>query len=136
MSEEVVKVNSVDELLDWTPVKGDVEVKRLVYKSALEFRGQADDLYMAVGCLIVGRLFGWRVVRLTLSPSNYAKYQRILAFGLDEPGNFHFNEWMRAEEPLFYKSWGLKLIGKLQDFWAAVKGRRPDLPIEKRRELS
>lgn len=135
MSEEL-KVNSVEELLDITHVKSDEEVKRLICRASMEFHGQVDDLYSAVGCLIVGRLLGWRVIRLTLTPMNYAKYQRILALGLDEPGQFHFNKWMRERERLSYKSLGLRLLDGTRDFWLAVKGRLSDLPLSRRREVT
>lgn len=129
------KVNDVQELLDITHVKSRDEVERLICRASWEFHGQADDLYMAIGCLVVGRLYGWRILRLTLSPKNYARYQRILALGLDEPGEFHFNKWMRAEERLAYKSIGLKLANLAGDFWAAVKGRFTDMPLHMRREV-
>lgn len=134
MSEEL-KVNSVEDLLDITHVKSDDDVKRLICRAAWEFKGQADDLCMAVGCLVVGRLFGWRVLRIILDGKDYAKYQRILALGLDEPGEFHFNKWMREKDRLSYKSVGLKLVTTAGDFWAAVKGRLSDLPIHRRREV-
>lgn len=130
------KVIDVQELLDLIHVKSSGEVERLVARSSLEFKGQADDLYMAVGCLLVGRLYGWRVLRLTLTSKQYAKYQRILALGLDEPGGgFRFGEWMRERERLSYKSIGLKLADMIGDFWAACKGCIAELPLAKRRDV-
>ena len=129
------KVTDVQELLDIVHVKPSDEVERLVCRASWEFHGQIDDLYMAVGALVVGRLFGWRILRLTLTSKQYAKYQRILALGLDEPGEFHFNQWMRERERLKYKSIGLKVVDGIGDFWLAVKGRIPSLPLSKRRDI-
>ncbi len=129
------KVTDVQELLDLTHVKSTNEVERLIARSSLEFKGQADDLYMAIGSLVVGRLYGWRILRLTLTSKDYAKYQRILALGLDEPGEFRFGEWMRERERLSYKSIGLKLVDGIGDFWAACKGCIAELPLAKRRDV-
>lgn len=134
MSDQV-KVTDVQELLDLTHVKPSNEVERLIARSSLDFKGQADDLYMAVGCLVVGRLYGWRILRLTLTSKDYAKYQRILSSGLDQPGEFRFAEWMRERERLSYKSIGLELVDLVGDFWAACKGRIPELPLAKRRDV-
>lgn len=133
MSEDMRKA-SVDELLDIVHVRSDDDVKLLICQASLRFRGQVDDLFMAVGCLVVGRLMGWRVLRIALSGREYAKYQRILSLGTDS-GEFHFNQWVRDRERLAYKSFGLKLVDAAGDFWAAVKGRLSSLPVARRREI-
>lgn len=129
------QVVDIQELLEITHVKSNDEVNRLICRSSWQFKGQADDLYMAVGALVVGRLFGWRILRLTLDSKQYAKYQRILSQGLDEPGDFHFNEWMRERDRLSYKSVSLAMLDTLGDFWAACKGRIAEFPISKRRDI-
>lgn len=135
MSEEN-KVKDIQELLDIPHLKTDDEVKRLICQATWEFRGQIDDLYSAVGCLVVGRLLGWRVLRISLNSKDYAKYQRILSAGQEESGEFKFSAWMRDEERLAYKSLGLFLVKKAGDFWAAVKGRIADLPLSRRRDVA
>ncbi len=130
------KVNSLDELLGMTHVKQDDEVQRLICRASWEFKGQITHLYTAVGALVVGRLFGWRILRLTLDAKEYAMCQRILAVGLDDPGEFKFNQWMREREKLAYKSIGLALVDTVGDFWAACKGRISQLPLAKRRDIS
>lgn len=129
------KIETVDELLSWTPVKSDDDVKRLIYAAALDFRGNVDDLFMAAGCLFLGRVFGWRILRIAFSASDYARYQRVLSAGVDGSGGFKFADWMREEEPLARKSLVLALIKGLGRFWDAVKGRCPDFPISRRREV-
>lgn len=128
------RVETVEELLSWTPVKSDDEVKRVICGASLSYRGNADDLVMAVGYLVLGRLFGWHVVRLLASRSGYARSQRILSAGLDGQ-EFKFSEWMRPEEPLARKSIVLSVIKAAGRFWDAIKGRCPDLPISRRRDL-
>lgn len=129
------EVTDVSELLEISHIKSDDELKALISRASWHFTGGIDDLYMAVGCLVVGRLFGWRILRLTLTAKNYAKYQRVLALGLEQPGQFKFSEWMRKEERLAYKSIGLRLVNLAGDFWAAAKGLLPDLPLSKRRDV-
>jgi hypothetical protein len=136
MSDKVKKVDNVEELLHYTHVVPDEEqLRKLIYKAALDFRGQIDDLFIAVGALYLGRLFGWRVLRLVFSSVNYAKYQRILSKGMESGESFSFNNWMREREILSYKSIGLELVDKIGGFWEAVKGRCSQLPIHTRREV-
>jgi hypothetical protein len=78
-----------------------------------DFKGQIPDLYQMVGIVIVGRLFGWRVIRLTASRSMWAKVTRV--FG--DP-----KEWMPEYGRLAHKSVGLKLVEQIGDFWDFING--------------
>jgi hypothetical protein len=133
MSNEVVKVKSVEELLLFNTKRSDDEVKRLVYKAALLFHGDINDLIVAVGCLYVGRLLGWRVIRLVYSNKRYSDFQKILSLGMDN-GDFKFADWFEDRERLSYKSYGLWLVDKAQSFWDTVRGVKP-LPLVERRLL-
>lgn len=117
-----VKVNSVEELFVFPPKRDDEEVKRLVYNAIFNFRGDGHDLITAIGCLYVGRLFGWRVIRLIFSSRRYAEFQRILTMGMQDNQPFKFADWMRDDERLTYRSFGLELVDKAQAFWDTVRG--------------
>ncbi|MEI2802150.1 MAG: hypothetical protein V9E84_00065, partial [Trichococcus flocculiformis] len=65
------------------------------------------------GCLVVGRFFGWRVVRLTVSRRMWMLVSR--SFG--DP-----KEWMPERGPLARKSLGLKVVDKLGDYWDFING--------------
>ena len=80
-----------------------------------EFKGQIPDLYQMVGIVIVGRMFGWRVVRLTASRSMWARVTRT--FG--DP-----KIWMPERGLLAHKSCGLALVDKLGDYWNFINGNR------------
>lgn len=117
-----VKVNSVEELFIIQPKRDDEEVKRLVYNAIFNFRGDGHDLMTAVGCLYVGRLFGWRVIRLIFSAKKYAEFQRILSMGMESGQEFKFSDWMRDDERLAYRSIGLEIVDTAKKFWDTVRG--------------
>lgn len=81
-----------------------------------DFRGQAPDLYQMVGIVMVGRLFGWRVIRLTVSRRMWVMVTK--AFG--DP-----KEWMPEEGLLAHKSVGLQVVKRLGDYWDFINGVIP-----------
>jgi hypothetical protein len=93
-----------------------------------EFKGQIPELYQMVGMVIVGRLFGWRVVRLTSSPRSWKNLNRW--FG--DP-----KELMPERGRLAYKSLGLKIVDTLGDYWDFIKGVTPrdDLSAQDRKAI-
>jgi hypothetical protein len=93
-----------------------------------QFKGQIPDLYQMVGILVVGRLFGWRVVRLTCSSRIWS--QTIKWFG--DP-----KELMPERGRLAYKSAGLAFIDKAGGYWDFIKGvtSREEIPLETRKML-
>lgn len=107
----------------------DEELCKRVDEVAKEFRGQAPDLYRIVGAVMVGRLYGWRVVRLTVSGSTWTSMTKW--FG--DP-----KEWMPPEGPLVHKSVGLKLVDRVGDYWGFIKGHvnRDDVPALERKRFT
>lgn len=78
-----------------------------------DFKGQLDDLYKVVGMLVVGQLYGWRVMRLVASRSVWTN--SIKFFGdpkllMPERGN------------LWQKSVGLRAVDALDAYWDVIKG--------------
>ena len=93
-----------------------------------EFTGQMPTLYQMVGMIVVGRLFGWRVIRLTASRSLWEKTTR--AFG--DPKLL-----MPERGVLAYKSVGLKISDQMGEYWALIKGEvsRDGLPARDRKMI-
>lgn len=81
-----------------------------------QFKGQIPDLYQMIGIVMVGRLFGWRVVRLTASRRMWMMVTRT--FG--DP-----KVWMPERGRLAHKSAGLQIINNLGDYWDFIKGNVP-----------
>lgn len=79
-----------------------------------EFHGQLDDLYKAVGMIVVGQLYGWRVMRLVSARSTWT--MAIKLFG--DPKTL-----MEDEGKLAHKSYGLRFIKQSEKlYWDFVKG--------------
>ena len=81
-----------------------------------EFSGQLPDLCQIVGVVVVGRLFGWRVVRLAVSRRVWS--MTIKAFG--DP-----KKLMPERGLLAYKSVGLKITDELGEYWSLISGSKP-----------
>ncbi len=107
----------------------DEELYKRIDDVAKDFRGQFPDLYQLVGAVVLGRLFGWRVVRLTVSRSTWTKITRL--FG--DP-----KQWMPDEGRLAYKSVGLRMVKQIGDYWGFVKGdfSRADVPNSERKRVA
>lgn len=84
------------------------------------FQGQLPDLFQAVGVVIAGRLFGWRVVRLVVP----RRIWTMVTFLFGDP-----KLWMLERGPLVYKSLGLKMVDEMGDYWGYVRGSvRREIP--------
>jgi len=90
----------------------DSELLAHIDKVAADFQGEAPQIYAAIGATMACRSYGWRVVRLTTASSVYTRHQRIM--GLD------FKEIFPEETELSSKSYGYKMVKKLDKFWQAV----------------
>jgi hypothetical protein len=103
----------------------DDELMKKIDQVSGDFIGQCDDLYMIVGMIVVGRLYGWRVVRLTVSRSMWAKAVKL--FG--DP-----KELMRERGKYAGKSVGLAVVDNLDAYWDVVKGI-VSVPVSERRKI-
>lgn len=43
-----------------------------------EYRGIGTTMESALGALIIGQYFGWRVLKLLHNPATYRKYEKVL----------------------------------------------------------
>lgn len=90
---------------------------KTIKKSIRSFRGNAAKLEGAIGALIVGSNYGWRVLKIIHSPATYKNYEKILGI--------EFQDVCRERTPLSKKSFGLAVADKIQSFWAIATGKKP-----------
>lgn len=103
---------------DW--IMGDAmnreQLDERIEKVCEDFKGQFSDLLQMVGIVVIGRLFGWRVIRLVVSRRIWMMTTR--AFG--DP-----KLWMPERGRLAYKSVGLRVVDALGGYWDFIKGVTP-----------
>jgi hypothetical protein len=104
----------------------DEEMKAKIESVCENYHGQFPDLFQMIGIVVVGRLFGWRVVRLVVS----LRMWRLLNKWFGDP-----KQWMDPDGPLAYKSVGLKIVDQIGDYWGVIRGERSreDLPNHDRK---
>jgi hypothetical protein len=98
---------------------------KIVDDAALAFHGVFDELEKAAGMLMVGRLFGWKVLSIIHSRRTLLKYEKILGIKIKDA--------FPPEGPLAKKSVGWAIVDKLGDFWKAVAGQ---VSVANRREIT
>ena len=103
----------------------DEELMKKIDEVSGDFHGQIDDLYMAIGMIVMGRLFGWRVLRLTSSRSQWARANKL--FG-------DLKTLMPERGKYAHKSIGLAVVDKLGSYWDVVKGI-VSVPMVERKEI-
>jgi len=89
-----------------------------------EFEGDAPELIAAIGTLMVGRVYGWKVLRIITSSKSYTKYQRVL--GLE------FKNYLPETTDFSSRSLGFKIVSRLNNFWSVVNGTATINPKEKK----
>lgn len=102
--------------MNYQEVMNDQEVIKKIEKVSAEFKGQLDDLQAAVGLILVGRLYGWRVLRLSASRRHWKVTCDL--FGGD------LKEILPERGVLAHKSLGLKIVDTGHDYWEVVKGHQ------------
>lgn len=80
-----------------------------------EFKGDAPELIAAIGTLMVGRVYGWKVLRIITSSKSYSKYQRVLGM--------EFKDYLPATTKFSDRSLGFKIVTNLNNFWEVVQGK-------------
>lgn len=92
----------------------DDELRKIDF-SIRNFKGLGTTLESAVGALIIGHYYGWRVLRVLHGNHTLDKYQAILGL--------KFQEVCPEETELSRKSVGYGVAKRIGDFWAVVQGR-------------
>ena len=81
-----------------------------------KYRGQSTTLESALGALIVGQHYGWRVLKIVHGNRTYNKYQDILGV--------KFEDLCPERTEISHRSLGLAAADRLNSFWAVVRGKR------------
>lgn len=106
----------------------DEEKLRIVEIASANFRGLCTDLERAIGMLMIGDAYGWRVLTLVHERRTLRKYEEILGIKV--------REVFPERGPLARKSIGLKLTDKLDNFWKVVKGEASRKDVTKIGDLA
>lgn len=101
------------------------DLDEIIKQACVNYHGEAAILESAIGALFIGRLYGWRVLRIVHMRTTYNRYQKVL--GVD------FKTVCPERGVLSYRSIGLKVADKLGQFWHVAAGKRK---IEDRSLLS
>ncbi len=92
----------------------DKQLVELIDKAVKGFEGNTDSLSGAIGYLMIGRNFCWRVMYFIHSQSTIRKYEKILGIRSEDV--------MPEEGPLARKAVAYQAMRKASNFWKAVKG--------------
>lgn len=90
------------------------ELQQISENSIAGFVGQLNELESALGMLLMGHHFGWKVLYLIHSKKTIRKYEEILGIQI--------REIFPPTGPSSYRSTGLALAMKASNFWKVVSG--------------
>jgi hypothetical protein len=91
----------------------DQELLQKIDEISGQYTGQMDELYKAIGILVVGRLYGWRVMRLSTSFPVWRRACKITGDLVD----------LMPERGIYaHKSFGLRLSDQVGHYWEILKG--------------
>ena len=94
----------------------DQEILALIDKAVDQFDGNLDELESAVGMLMLGRHYGWRVILLIHSPNTIREYLEIL-------GLKNLREVLPEVGVLAHRSTAWRLVDGTKNFWKVVRGQ-------------
>lgn len=110
-------------------IMNDQELMKKIDEVSEAFHGQIDDLQAAVGLVMVGRVYGWRVIRLASSRRHWMVACKL--FG-------DLKEILPERTAFSDKSLALRVVDKAGDYWDFVAGNvsRDTLPLHERKMLN
>ncbi len=88
------------------------------------FSGSLEELEKALGMLVIGYHFGWKVLLLVHSKRTIKKYEKIL--------DIDIKTFFPAEGRSAQRSMGLDLAKQIGNFWQVVSG---DIKVDNRRNI-
>lgn len=95
----------------------DKEVEQRILQHMNDFKGQFTTLESALGALIMGQHFGWRILKICHTPATYRSYEKILGIKFQDVCPEITALGKR-------KSIGYAIAQKLGSFWAVIMGRK------------
>ncbi len=100
------------------------QLQEVIDRTICDAHGQLDELESALGMLLIGHHFGWKVLYLIHSKKTIRKYEGFLGIRV--------REFFPERGPSSPRSYGLAFADKLSNFWKVVSG---DTPIPDRRKI-
>lgn len=94
----------------------DEETEQLILSNLREFTGIGHTMESALGALILGQYFGWRILKLLHTPATYRRYEKVLGVEFKKV-------CPEITEMGKQKSVGYAITEKLGSFWAVVMGK-------------
>jgi hypothetical protein len=119
------KGKTKDEVLAKLNIQQQKELINIQENALAGFVGQLDELESALGMLLMGHHFGWKVLYLIHSKRTIRKYEDILGIKI--------REIFPEEGPSSYRSPALALAKKATNFWKVVSGEEK-IPDKKKVE--
>jgi len=101
----------------------DKELMDEIEKVTKAYKGDISHLCEAVGMIVIGRLFGWRVMRLVSGRRVWSDATKL--FG--DPKLL-----MQEKEVCYPKSVGAAIVDKMGNYWEVVKRHQAMTVQEKR----
>lgn len=98
------------------PLMTDQEILAIIDRAVDQFDGNLDELESAVGMLMLGRHYGWRVMLLIHSPNTIRKYLKIL-------GIKNLRDVLPEVGVLAHRSTAWRLVDGTKNFWKVVRGQ-------------
>ena len=93
----------------------DKDFVHIIDKAIDDFEGNSNELETAIGMLMIGRFYGWRVVMLIHSRSTVKKYEKIL--GIED-----IRKVLPETGVLSHRSLAWRIVQGTKNFWKAVRG--------------
>ncbi|MGY6214257.1 hypothetical protein ACW73L_03755 [Methylolobus aquaticus] len=94
----------------------DEATEKVILQHMDDFKGLGTTLESALGALVIGQYFGWRVLKLVHNPATYRQYEKVLGI-----------EFKDVCEPITpageRKSVGYAITKALKSFWAVIMGK-------------
>lgn len=108
------------------------ELERIEMQAIADFKGDLHDLESAIGMLMIGHHFGWKVLYLIHSKRTIRKYEEILA-GISKE-EVRIRDLFRPEGPSSYRSAAFQVVRRVSNFWRVIanESTEVELPKEKR----
>lgn len=88
------------------------------------YKGQVQVLESAIGTLVVGQMYGWRVLKMCHTHSSLKKYEKILGL--------KFEDICPKETPLTRRCRGVRIAETIGGYWKVVRG---DVKVENKTYL-
>lgn len=102
------------------------ELSAKIEQVTKDYKGQLDHLQAAIGLMMIGRVMGWRVVRLVCSRSAWTDANNL--FG-------DVKTLLPAETEFSDKSMAYRVVKASGQYWEYVKGHVAALPLQERRTM-